>query len=54
MNWDAISAVSDVVGVIALVVTLVYLARETRMRYANKKRAPLAGPFGMKIRVLTE
>ena len=30
MSWDAISAVSELVGVIAVVATLIYLARETR------------------------
>lgn len=30
MNWDAVSAISEVVGVIAIVITLIYLVRETR------------------------
>ncbi len=30
MNWDAVGAISEVVGVIAIVITLIYLVRETR------------------------
>ena len=30
MNWDAISAISEVAGVVAVVITLAYLVRETR------------------------
>ena len=30
MNWDAIIAVSEVIGVMAVVITLIYLVRETR------------------------
>jgi hypothetical protein len=34
MNWDAISAVGEVVGAIAVVVTLLYLALQVRMSRA--------------------
>jgi len=30
MNWDAISAVAEVTGVIAILITLIYLARQIR------------------------
>ena len=30
MNWDAISAVSQIIGVIVVVVTLIYLAAQVR------------------------
>ena len=36
MNWDAISAIAESMGTIAVVVTLVYLASQLRM--ANKQR----------------
>lgn len=36
MDWDAISAISDTVGTVAVIVTLAYLAIQLRM--ANKQR----------------
>ena len=36
MNWDAISAVAETLGAIAVLVTLLYLA--VQMRVANKQR----------------
>lgn len=30
MNWDAVGAISELVGVIAIVISLIYLVRETR------------------------
>ncbi len=30
MNWDAISAIGEIVGAIAVVVTLIYLGRQIR------------------------
>ena len=36
MNWDAISAIAESIGTIAVVVTLGYLAFQLRM--ANKQR----------------
>ena len=36
MNWDAISAVAETAGTIAVLVTLVYLS--IQMRIANKQR----------------
>ena len=36
MNWDAISAVAETVGTIAVLVTLLYLSLQ--MRIANKQR----------------
>jgi hypothetical protein len=36
MNWDAISAVAETMGTIAVLVTLLYLAAQ--MRVANKQR----------------
>ena len=36
MNWDAISAVAETVGTIAVLVTLLYLS--VQMRIANKQR----------------
>jgi len=36
VNWDAISAIAEGIGTIAIVVTLVYMA--TQMRMANKQR----------------
>ena len=36
MNWDAISAVAEAVGTIAVLITLLYLA--VQMRIANKQR----------------
>ena len=37
MNWDAIGAVEDVVGGIAVLVTLIYLARQMRQNNALMK-----------------
>ena len=28
MNWEAVSAIAEVVGLVAVIVTLVYLARQ--------------------------
>jgi hypothetical protein len=39
MNWDAIGVVVEVLGAIAVVVTLIYLARQT----AENSRAVKAG-----------
>ena len=36
MNWDAIGAISEAVGTIAILITLVYLA--VQMRFANTQR----------------
>ena len=37
MNWDAIGAVGEVVGAFAVVLTLIFLAREVRLsRLANE------------------
>ncbi len=30
MNWDAIGAIAETLGAVAVVVTILYLARETR------------------------
>ena len=39
MNWDAISAVAELLGAIAVVATLIYLSREVRENTASVKRA---------------
>ena len=31
MNWDAIGAIGEIVGAIAVVITLLYLAHQTRI-----------------------
>lgn len=31
MNWEAISAISEIIGAIAVIVTLIYLARQIAM-----------------------
>jgi hypothetical protein len=36
MNWDAISAVAETLGTVAVLITLIYLA--VQMRVANKQR----------------
>ena len=38
MNWDAISAVGEIVGAVAVVVTLVYLAAQIRQSDPQQKR----------------
>jgi hypothetical protein len=38
MNWDAISAVGEVLGAVAVVVTLFYLARQVREASEESKR----------------
>ena len=38
MNWDAISAVAEVVGVIAVVVSLIYLAVQVRQNTSQLKQ----------------
>ena len=35
MNWDAIGAVGEIIGALAVLITLIYLARQ--VRYANKQ-----------------
>ena len=37
MNWDAIGAVGEILGAIAVVVTLVYLARQLRENTASNR-----------------
>ena len=44
MNWDAIGAVAEVVGAIAVIVSLVYLALQIK---AQNKQAKLAANHGM-------
>ena len=39
VNWEAISAIGQIVGAIAVVISLIYLAREIR---SNARSAPLA------------
>ena len=43
MNWDAIAAVSQVVGSIAVIVTLIYLARQVRQSTAALRSAATQG-----------
>ena len=38
MNWDAIGAVGEIVGALAVVVTLIYLAVQTRHSAAATQR----------------
>ena len=37
MNWDAISAIADVLGIIGLIGTLVYFAKQIRQNTASIK-----------------
>jgi len=37
MNWDAIGAVGEVVGAVAVVVTLLYVARQIRQANAQSQ-----------------
>ena len=43
MNWEAISAISDIVGAIAVVVSLIYIAvqirQNTRMMRSGAKQS---------------
>lgn len=39
MNWDAISAIADVVGVLAVIVTVVYLALQIRQNTRSVRAA---------------
>lgn len=43
MNWDAISAVSEVVGSVAVVLTLIYLALQIRQNTKSVQSAALDG-----------
>ena len=43
MNWDAIAAVSQAVGAIAVIVTLIYLARQVRQNTAALRSAATQG-----------
>jgi hypothetical protein len=39
MNWDAISAVSDLIGAAAVVITLIYIAKEIRQNTESNEAA---------------
>ena len=49
MNWDAISAVGEVVGSIAVVVTLIYLAVQIRQNTKSVQSAALEGTVNTAI-----
>jgi hypothetical protein len=38
MNWDAISAIAEVIGVIAVVISLIYLAQQVRQNTSQLKQ----------------
>ena len=41
MNWEAISAIGQIVGALAVVISLIYLAREVRSNARETRRAAL-------------
>ena len=41
MNWEAISAIGQIVGAIAVVISLIYLAREIRSNARETRRAAM-------------
>ena len=42
MNWEAIGAIGDFVGALAVIITLAYLA--IQVRHARDAAAPRCGP----------
>jgi hypothetical protein len=46
MNWDAISAVGEIIGAAAIVITLAYLAIQVKQNSANVKLASLESMAG--------
>jgi hypothetical protein len=53
VNWEAISAIGQIVGAIAVVVSLIYLAREIR-RNARAARVTSLGTINQCLRELAE
>ena len=55
MNWEAISAIGQIVGALAVVVSLIYLATEIRSNARSARQLSLesvnrwAGPIGIRI-----
>ncbi|MGI9324326.1 MAG: hypothetical protein ACR2PZ_03835 [Pseudomonadales bacterium] len=45
MNWDAIEAIGEVVGAVAVVLTLIYLSVQLRQNTRSSKLAALQGFF---------
>jgi hypothetical protein len=45
MNWEAIGAISDLVGALAVVLTLFYLARQIRQSNTQGRRNEIAATF---------
>jgi len=35
MNWEAVSAIGQLLGAVAVVITLVYVSREVTQSFAN-------------------
>jgi hypothetical protein len=41
VNWEAISAIGQIVGAIAVVISLIYVAREVRSNARETRRAAM-------------
>ena len=54
MNWDAIGAVGEIIGAIAVVVTLFYLARQIKPRGIRVTRLAFGMPVGGDIEFTDE
>ena len=50
MNWEAISAIGQIVGAIAVVISLIYLAREIRSNARETRRAAMRSALDALIR----
>ena len=53
MNWDAIGAIGEIVGAMAVVVTLIYLAAQVRQSTVATQAATLQNSVGNDMQVLT-
>jgi hypothetical protein len=57
MNWDAIGAIGEIVGAIAVVTTLFYLARQTHQSVElehGKEQRVIIDQFNAYVRIMTE
>lgn len=53
MNWDALGAIGEIVGAMAVVVTLIYLAVQVRHSAVATQAATLQNSVGNDMQVLT-
>ena len=50
LNWEAISAIGQIVGALAVVISLIYLAREVRSNARETRRAAMRSTLDALIR----